>query len=356
MEGVGITGDVQPRTSCAIIACDNGYGHIRRCLLLANRLAESGWNVHLLAPETAVWKLSSIFGLRGGVSVADFHAGTTADNLRRGIGETWVNRLPAMDGFDLIVSDNLPEILEIRPDAVLCGSFLWHRAIEKVDAGLYQHVEQLIGANRPKMIASSLFASTDLYELTQLYPVGLCVAERAPCPLDRGSDLLISCGMSGELEHEFRDLVDSLPSGRPPQFDTVWTEPRLMPENAPDWMKPAEYDSGMYRRLKAALCRPGVGTLTDCLWGGGRAFCCYEAGKKEMVHNAGAVSRAGVGEAYSSVSEAYHAACAYSGDRRAIRSHFAALREISFEGISETAAILENSVGEGKLRTEKDGA
>lgn len=294
----------------------------------------------MLAPETAVSRLSSRLGLQRGVIVMDFHTGTTVDKLRRGDGESWVKHLPGMDSFDLVVSDNLPEILEVRPDAVLCGSFLWHRVVENVDEGLFEYAERLLRANRPPMIVSSLFGSGDLYELTRVCPVGLCVAEPAPDPPIQGDDLLISCGMSGELEDEFRNLVESLYSGLRPPFQTVWVEPRLMAEGAPDWMKPAEYDSGMYRGLKAAVCRPGVGTLTDCLWGGARVFCCCEPGNREITHNAAAVLRAGVGESCSSVPEAYRAACAYSGDRQAIGAHLAARRSVSFDGICETRRIL----------------
>jgi len=44
--------------SIAIIACDHGFGHTRRCLLLANKLAETGWHVHLFAPKKAVDKMA----------------------------------------------------------------------------------------------------------------------------------------------------------------------------------------------------------------------------------------------------------------------------------------------------------
>lgn len=327
--------------SIAIIACDHGYGHIRRCILIANKLADLKWQVNLFAPAEVVRKFTVAVKTNDFIRLTDFSTGIRIDKLRRGIADTWIKRLPSMDDFDLVLCDNLPDILKLRSDAVLSGSFLWHKVIDCFDATLYAEAEVLLERYRPKMIGSSLFADDELREITEFYPVGLFVSYPPDYNDWQGNDLLITCGMSGEIESEYSAFIRQLALHEKPQFDNVWVEPRLMPAGAPVWMKAATFDADMYKGLKAAVCRPGVGTLTDCLWGGARVFCYFEAGNREMINNAEAVSKAGIGKNSFTLGKAYDSAVRYFKDNNKQVYQFENLGKISFRGASEAAAILE---------------
>ena len=328
--------------SIAIIACDHGYGHIRRALLIAVKLAALKWQVYLLAPEEAVKSLKRVNKLSSNLKIIDFKAGIEAKRVKKGEASGWIKRLPSLDEFDVVLSDNLVEILEVREDAILSGSFLWHRVLEGIDQNYYQSMEELLEIHRPRLIASELFATDSLTRYTRFYPVGLYAADPVPQWRNQGDNLLISCGMSQEAETEYRLFLDHLAFEQKPAFETVWVEPRLLPKEAPIWMQAATYNADMYKGLKAAICRPGVGTLTDCLWGGAHLFCYHENGNKEMMQNANAIYKAGVGESFLVISEAYKAAFYYYKDTKKQGYHLESLRKISFEGVNETAEILKN--------------
>ena len=115
-----------------------------------------------------------------------------------------------------------------------------------------------------------------------------------------------------------------------------------MPAGAPVWMKAATFNADMYKSLIAAICRPGVGTLTDCLWGGARVFCYFEAGNREMINNAEAVSKAGIGENSLTLKKAYDSAVIYFKDNKKQVNQFENLRKISFRGASEAIVMLED--------------
>ena len=330
--------------SIAIIACDHGYGHIRRCLLIANKLADLNWLVNLFAPAEAVRKLASSIAMNAQIMLSDFSTGTRINQLRRGIADNWIKRLPSMDVFDIVLSDNLPDILKLRPDAVLSGSFLWHMALDLFDAALYAEAESLLEHYSPKMIGSSLFATDELREITEFYPVGLFVSQSPDYDDRHGSDLLITCGMSGEIEGEYSAFIKQLVLDGKPSFNTVWVEPRLWPVGAPEWMKAATFDADMYKNLSAAICRPGVGTLTDCLWGGARVYCCFETGNREMSDNAEALNQAGVGESRASVEEAFEAACRFGKDKKRQVEHLKHLKSINFDGVRETVWIINDQI------------
>jgi|GEM_PF-1976458 len=329
------------KKTIAIIACDHGYGHVRRALILSNALAKNSWTVYLFAPKAAVNKLMSNYGLNRGVVTINFNSVTTMDSLRNGKAINWYKYLPSMNYYDLVLCDNLVEILEVRSDAILSGSFLWHFVSEDLDSDIVARAEILLKTYKPIMIASSLFASKELYKITKLKSVGLFVSELPPANIERGKDLLVSCGMSNELVEDFRKLVDNLAKGPKPPFNTVWIEPRLMPPTVPVWMKTAKFNSFMLTSLNAAICRPGVGTLTDCLWGGARVFCCYEKGNKEMKDNAIAINNAGVGEYFSSPEGAFYNAKCYVQDDEKIKKHYASLKQLDFNGTPKAVSIIQ---------------
>src|SRR5262249_53569756 len=133
-----------------------------------------------------------------GITLVDFDTGTSAMALRMGTPDAaqWNDRLPDLDGFDLVVSDNLPEVLARRPDAVLMGNFLWHEVIEGCDAAYVARARALLAQHRPSMIASTIFAAPYLSGSTRLQLVGLFGPPVRQTT--RGDDLLVAIGHGGE--------------------------------------------------------------------------------------------------------------------------------------------------------------
>ena len=328
--------------SCLIIACDNGFGHTRRALLLANKLAKNNWDVHLYAPPVAARKLSKLFGMEKRVHFEAFFTQTNAESYRNGNLCNWIKDLPELDRFDIVVSDNLPEILTYRPDAILTGSFFWHRAIKNVDDSLYESVESLLKKHKPMMIASELFVNSELNKLTNLKTVGLCVPDTKKYDTRKGKDLLIACGKGGEFESEFKSLIqDILNQKQKPPFHTVWVDPQIIPDDLPCWLKPATFNEKMYSSLIASICRPGVGTLTDSLWNEVKVFCSFEQNNEEMLQNSKKIKNKQLGDFFRDPKKAYEAACAYSCDFTEQGKFYQSLKRISFSGIEETVQQIE---------------
>ncbi len=111
------------------MACSNGYGHIRRLLLLSVALRKCSASVVLFAPLKVAERLSKTERINLPV-VVDFDSQTKKSDWFKSDVESWVARLPCLSGFDIVVSDNLIEILKIRPDAWLSGSFFWHESLD----------------------------------------------------------------------------------------------------------------------------------------------------------------------------------------------------------------------------------
>jgi len=297
----------------AIIACDNGLGHVRRCYLIGRDLAGRGCVVDLFAPRAKFNRFVTLFGAVERLSNVDFSTGTSITALRQGDENAvlWHERLPQMESYHVVISDNLPEILHVRPDAVLSGHFFWHDALDGLPTQYFQSMESLLRKHNPLVIASELFASDRVQNCPRYTPVGLFFSEQPREDARNGDALLISGGTTPALQTELQALVKEIFINKPKDFNVVYVDSSLLPATVgvkapeyPLWVRQATYDTEMYRRIRVAICRPGIGTITDLLQHGGFPICVYERGNREVKENARRVEAAGLGLAVGAVAQA----------------------------------------------------
>ena len=157
----------------ALIACSNGFGHIRRMLTLSKALIEVGVKPTLFAP---IDKSKFLINLEKIPSpyLIDFNTNTSIDNWILSKNDyNWISDLPNMSEYDVIVCDNLIEILKLRSDAWLVGSFIWQFALPDIHSSKIEFANNLLKKYKPKMISSDLFLPSYLNEKTKLHKVGL---------------------------------------------------------------------------------------------------------------------------------------------------------------------------------------
>jgi hypothetical protein len=362
-------------TDVAIVACDHGLGHVRRCVLIAEALRAEGATVTLLAPEGAAARVRRSLGLPSSNGVQDvvFATRTSPEALRRGDPEAtrWEERLPDVSRYDRVVADTLPEALTVRPDAVIVAQFLWHDVIDGVDDAYRRRAEALLAgtaAGAPTVIGSEPFAMPAVRALRGFRPVGLHTvrpSDPAEAATERpgrppGLDLLIAGGTTPTLDGPLRALVAGLVArvergagtGGPGPFRTVHVDRALLPDGStgvgrPDWLREAEHTPALYDALAVAVIRPGLGTLTELLARGVAINCVYEGGNAEVAHNAAVVARLGaVGQDLGSppadpVGEAAWVRGVLDGLLRAsVGGTSAVAPGLRFDGAAETARIV----------------
>lgn len=325
----------------ALIACSNGLGHTWRLLVLSKALRARDWHVTLLAPAAAVRRMADAgLNLGRGVEVVDFSTETTAARVRSNdpTAVDWPTRLPELADFDVVVSDNLPEILEIRPDCVLSGHFLWHLALTEVASEYFRRCEALLTSRRPRMIATGLFVSGPLAERVELHRVGLFGTRRNRTAPKR--DVLVSCGTGGQAVEQTRVFTETLARRQHAPFRRIHLDPLLVPDGTPSWIVPADYSVGMYDSVEAIVCRPGTGTVTEGLLSGARIFCFYEMGNLEMASIAANLDAAGVGENCGDPMSAWKKAVAFAKSSDAKTRHGAVVNRVEADGHIAAADLL----------------
>ncbi len=330
-----------------ILACDSGLGHTSRSAVIGRALADLGAEVTIFCPASALSWARQIGGEK--IYIEALETKDVIQALRRGAAPAseWIDRLPSPDAFDVFISDNLPDVLERYSDALLLGHFFWHEAIENMDRDYVRKMRTKLKRRRPNMVGSELFVAPYLDQQTNLHTVGVITPRRHQV-LFEGRDALISCGTAGPAMEIGRSLVAEVVALGKVPFDVVHIDQPLIPANAPDWMVPADFSSDMYSRLQVAICRPGLGTVSEALSAGTRIFSLYESGNAELVFNGETLVRAGIGDNWSDDgSAAWAAAMQYAEDSVAQSNHRANALALSFTGADEAAKIILELGGAG---------
>jgi len=324
----------------ALIACSNGYGHVRRLLLLSEVLNRLSVKSVLFAPIEYVERLAKTENIIP-PEIVNFDSKTTLSNWINGSAVNWYKYLPDLKEFDIVVSDNLIEILNIRPDAWISGSFLWHESLENFPKNLKNQSKNLLQRYNPRIISSKKFVSKTLINKKNLYLVGL-FSKRKDAPLnhDNKSDFLISCGRGGLLEEETRRFLKKLSQYKNASFKNIWVEPSIMPNKPPIWMREATYSSSMYDNTIASIIRPGIGTVTNSIVAGVKIFSFQEQDNREMEENGKIIEQSLYGVCSPSIEIAWGKAIKYAKNDKAKEKYFNDIGSIDLNGAEEMASIL----------------
>lgn len=325
----------------ALFACSNGYGHIKRLLLLANALSKYGANPILFAPESSALSLAKKEGIKN-IEIINFNSNTTKENWLDNSATEWTKFAPNLSEFDIVISDNLIEILNIRPDAWLSGSFFWHTVLTNFPLEIKQESLSLLKKYRPKMISSKLFTSDYLKKYTDLYEVGLYSSRMLNIIPTHKTDALIACGAGLNIGFEIEKFVNNIAKNEKSHFKRVWVEPEFLPVNPPSWMLPATFNDEMYQHILVSIIRPGVGTISNSLSAGSRIFPFYENDNLEMKFNAVRIFNAGFADDTSLIKNAWNQAILYSLDKNKQKEHYQNLGQLNFDGANEAAKIILN--------------
>ncbi len=143
--------------SAALIACSNGLGHFRRIFILAKVLANKKVKVTIFAPLRYILVFNKSNCTSTSITMVDFDTQTSAINWTNGNEQNWYKLLPDLSEFDIVVSDNLIEILKVRHDAWLLGSFFWHESIYRLPKKLIKESRELLLEYKPRMISKCSF-------------------------------------------------------------------------------------------------------------------------------------------------------------------------------------------------------
>ena len=309
-------------------------------MLLAQELITHSNHVVLFSPINFAERVKVTSGIKYCPVLVDFDSKTNINNWLSGDKPTWQKRISSLESFDLVVSDNLLEVLEIRNDAWLSGSFFWHEIIHNYPLKLKDYYKDLLLKYKPKMISSAYFSQSYLSTYTQLYEVGIYGSSSFISSNKKKTDILISCGMGGKVLEQTKQFIDYLKTFKETPYRKVWVEPSLYPINAPKWMAKATYSIDMFNGLIASIIRPGVGTISDSLLSGVKIFAFFEPDNLEMQQNLSFLEEFDLGVNSKSIQKAWAESLVYLKNNQEQHLFLESLKKIEVNGEKLASKIL----------------
>ena len=264
----------------AILVSANGYGHIRRQILIATELLKHNSNLQVSFAVTDAQHRRFKVEIENLGARAKAVVGITEDSVRWRHDAAsytdanlngWESELMSNSSLlnaDFVMSDNLVGVLEVRPDTVLSGSFLWHEVISAHavgNAACRKFVEReirLLRTHTPRMICNADLATPAVLSLTNPVLMPWMVEEFSESQSTtqflhssgQRSAVLVHGGGTRTLDDRVRTIAELLRTNG----HVVYTD-------LEDDSMCFDYQDLTWQKLGVVICRPGVGTATECV-------------------------------------------------------------------------------------------
>lgn len=286
--------------SILFLVCSNGFGHYKRSARVASKLLEldNDISVNFISKETTHrnhtdWAISKKLVLNERFTYIKGESTIEIDDINKskqtinynGIG--WLNsRL--IEEADLVISDNIGAILELRSDAILMGSFLWSDLIFKNEhRDLYDYANfelKLLGDFIPDMIALGDMAMPYVLRHTQTYLTSWIVDFNYKLNVrSMIKNILVLGGGTGFLDSELANVCLMLSKSRKYKVHTT-NRISLLLSNKKSHVV-FGFSNQDFKEIDLIIGRPGIGTLTDCVTHAIPILAIGETDNVEIQHN-----------------------------------------------------------------------
>ncbi len=304
------------------VVCPNGLGHFKRVLgvFYALRQMKPGLEMGLIASAFAEKRLKNWYKNKN-LSLRRFYFAEEEKGVRWALKPeayrdgsllSWERQLAGLSELAkarLVLSDNLTAVLKFRPDAVLSGNFLWSDVLEHAypeEEAVRQFVEQerrLLHKHRPIMLGVEQLVMPSVKAQTRWKGFGFFAQEPRRLPgegnvrlagQNRPRIAILGGGTDAAQPFLLQAVWDLAKAGK---YDLFLSE-KLLCETRAKQLKNVYsfgFSSKDFESCQLVVCRPGVGTITDCVQAGTPLLAVYEPGNVEMRHLAGQVERLGLG-------------------------------------------------------------
>lgn len=303
------------------IICENGLGHFKRAIGLLNALHSRVPNLkmHVLCTQNQItkiqgWDLAQILShpnckvytdvISPGIHWSDDEA-TYLDNRLN----NWTNRLrnfaPLLTA-DIVISDNLSGPLSIRPDTILMGSFLWSDVFENSgyqSATVQQFIQsekKLLERYKPPMICVGAIAMPNVLKKTKSIKCPWFGHQKKMEHPDHAyliKKIAILGGATPVVNKISKKIIFALLKSTPHEIIIPERTIKLLNLTNPqdkNRIIPFHFNLEEFLNCDLVFCRPGIGTMTDCVVTQTPMVHFYEKGNSEMEHNAKQMEKTGM--------------------------------------------------------------
>lgn len=325
---------MQSTKNIAIFASNNGLGHIKRSITLANSLSKK-FNITIFCLKN---KLSK-FKINRKVKTVNFEIKKYKKiifNKKNNIHKFFNLKKK----FDIVLSDNYPEILNNQSNTLLISNFFWHDIL-RINTEYYRRLEKKI-ANRP-IVANYLFASKYIKKNFKIRPVGFYGNFLEKKFNSKKNGILISFGtakLNDKLKTEINNFLKNINDLKNNDIP-IYLEPRYYQKHFINFnIFRAKYDKKMYSKIAVAIIKPGLGTVTDCLCRGITLLTYTKNQNKEFSENAKILEKNLLGINFYDLNSALNFAKLLIKEKLILKEKFKIAKNLKWNGEKEVLKII----------------
>lgn len=276
-----------------LIASDNGLGHIKRLVYLSNILINQH-NVSLMAPKNLVKK----FKLNRNIKLQNFEMRINVK--KNSYNYEWIRKIKndSLNKTDLFISDNLPEIFELKKNSYLYANFLWHKIL-KIKKKIKMEKDNLIKRNNLPVLGCYLFMHPQVSNNFKITKIGLFGSFKGR-KKNKIQNILISLGtaklgilkvrkVKKELEKIFQYFKKKVNFYIDPALGKITNKNKNIK------IFKANYSSQMFKKIDLAIIKPGLGTVNSCLEYSIPIFTYMSDFNEEFTYNAYIIKKNNLG-------------------------------------------------------------
>ena len=335
----------------ALIACSNGLGHVRRMILLALQLQERGVEPTLFAPAKSIERFRNYSLNLNSIQTEEHVAALDRETLCGTYGWSWLDKwqtsTQCFDAYDVVVSDNSPEFLAIRPDTIISGNFLWHQICAEIDKAHHGFLSQLFARHRPTMITYGGFSQVVRTEGLREISVSILQPNFTAFSTER-KGVLISCGTGGAAQQLFNREIRTMLNDRSidPEIE-FFVEPSISGD-LDGFYQVADFSEEMFLHIGCAITRPGFGIISECMRFGIRIFSLYEKDNLEMIRSAEIIARLQVGEDFIGGTKGIEQISSFLRDREQKENQIETIKKLGCAMDLAAADVVMSRLEEGR--------
>lgn len=293
--------------------CSNGYGHLKRVLLIAKALLRQNkeLDINVFCKESLIEFAKKEINFNNPKGIY-FHTNATSQEIswlgKNGITKkkykAWEEELASnkkLKESSLIISDNHVLPLRCFDNVVLMGSFLWHDVVKKTNqdrTDIIQSEIKLLREKKPSMICLEAMAMPGVLEQTNAITVPWMIQPYTGLyqHYTERKNILITGGGTALINDKLAAVAFELALQNPEWFvylDTKLFE--LISKKNNGNIYKFNFTQKDFALLDAIVCRPGIGILTDSAQYGIPVFAIGDRSNPEITHNAARVQEMGIG-------------------------------------------------------------
>ena len=315
-----------------LIVSNNGLGHINRSLYLIKILAkEKNFDVTLCCdkdkiPNVKKLKKIKIYNLK-------FNNQSSKFFLKKKIHKY----LKIKKKFDILLSDNYPEVSYNKENTLHLSNFFWHNIL-KINTNYYRKLEKKI-LKRP-IIPNYLFVSKYIKKKFKIIPVGFYGKFMLRKFIPNKKCILISFGTAkNKRDNSIKKFINNL-KHRNDNFK-IFLEPAYFYKDLEKYnIFEAKFTSKMFCKIGIAIIKPGLGTIRDCLSYGLSILTYTRLQNNEFLYNAKVLEENKLAVNFNNLNSAYVLASTLINNNKYSKNSFNLAKNLRWQGEYKVLGIL----------------